>query len=106
MIHHQEIQYMLYGNQRRMGEKDQRGYKKKKTEKFSNFRKDVSTILRRPISSKWEKIEKTHVLNSPKLNTLIDIWCLKNITQLYTTHKKLTLDLRDKDRKTEWMKVV
>lgn len=52
MIHHQEIQYMLYGNQRRLGGYDQRVYSKKKTKKFSNFRKDAPTILGRPISSK------------------------------------------------------
>lgn len=36
MIHHQEIQYMLYGHQRRMGEKDQRGYSKKKKKKLKS----------------------------------------------------------------------
>ena len=32
--------------------------KKKKTEKFSNFRKDASTILRRPISSNERKLKR------------------------------------------------
>lgn len=155
-----------------------REFTQKKTKKFSNFRKDAPTILGRPISSKWEKTEKTHtekhfnktfkrkmtekkifkivkikvahhvqgaslissdtlkarrlwddisevqkilklysktmkwlknillhydlinlnVLNSPKLNTLIDICSLKNMTQLYATYKKLTVDLRVRQR--------
>lgn len=42
-----------------------------------------------------------NVLNSPKLNILIDICSLKNMTQLYATYRKLTVDLRARQRQKD-----